>query len=209
MTLGFVGPRGVGRSTLVRGLAGRAAISDPGRVAWLRVGFPRRRLPAARSAPVGVDLRTAHSLAEVGRVAEDHSDVTAMLLDLPGVDVHSPSEMSALLKFVKACDENWGRVHWNAVIPATWSTREATRAVVAMKPLGVEAIAWTCIDQAGDSGTLVSSTLRTDLPPSFVHGDRVGDGGTSNAAVWDDIIAALQKVPAADEEENASEAVAR
>jgi flagellar biosynthesis GTPase FlhF len=209
MTLGFVGPRGVGRSTLVRGLAGRAAISDPGRVAWLRVGFPRRRLPATRSAPVGVDLRTVHSLAEVGRVAEDHSDVTAMLLDLPGVDVHSPSEMSALLKFVKACDQNWGRVHWNAVIPATWSTREATRAVVAMKPLGVEAIAWTCIDQAGDSGTIVASTLRTDLPPSFVHGDRVGDGGTSNAAVWDEIIAALQKTPVEDEDENGSQAVAR
>jgi len=211
MTMGFVGPRGVGRSTLIRGLAARAAISETGRVAWLRVGFPRRRLQSLSgdAVPVGVDLRTANSVAEVQRIAEDYRDVTALLLDLPGIDVHSTSELKALAKFVKVCNDSWGRVHWNAVIPATWSTREAVRAVNALEPLGVEAIAWTSTDQVGDSGTIVASSLRTGLPPSFVHGDRIGDGGTSNAAVWTDLVDVLHNVRNSSPEENASEAVAR
>jgi len=211
MTMGFVGPRGVGRSTLVRGLAARAAASDPGRVVWLRVGFPRRRLASVStlSAPVGVEVRTAHSIAEVRRVASDPPNVTAMLIDLPGVEVHSASELEALSKFMEVCDQSCGRVHWNAVLPATWSTREASRAAHALQPLGVEALAWTHLDQVGDSGTIVSSSLRTGLPPSFVHGDRVGDGGSSNAAVWSDIVDVLQDVRVESEEENASLAVAR
>jgi flagellar biosynthesis GTPase FlhF len=211
MTMGFVGPRGVGRSTLVRGLAARAAASDPGRVVWLRVGFPRRRLAsvAEHSAPVGVEVHTAHSIAEVRRVASGPSNITAMLIDLPGVEVHSTSELESLSKFMAVCDQNWGRVHWNAVLPANWSTREASRAALALHPLGVEALAWTHLDQVGDSGTIVSSSLRTGLPPSFVHGDRVGDGGSSNAAVWSDIVDVLQNVRIESEEENTSLAVAR
>ena len=164
---------------------------------------------AGREAPVGVDLRTAHSISEVRRVAHEHSDVTAMLLDLPGVDVHSASEMEALGKFVNACDSSWGRVHWNAVIPATWSTREAVRGVLALRPLGVKSVSWTCTDQVSDSGTIVAATLRTDLPPSFVHGDRVGDGSTSNAAVWTDIVDVLNSVRVPDAVENRRQAVAR
>ena len=211
MTMGFVGPRGVGRSTLVRGLAARAAASDPGRVVWLRVGFPRRRLVEApgQSATVGVEIRTAHSIAEVRRVASDPSNVAAMLIDLPGVDVHSSSEIDALSKFMDVCDQSWGRVHWNAVVPATWSTREASRAALALKPLGAEALAWTHLDQVGDSGTIVSASLRTGLPPSFVHGDRTGDGASSNAADWSDIVEVLKDVRVESEEDNASLAVAR
>ena len=85
----------------MRGLAARAAASDPGRVVWLRVGFPRRRLASvsAHRVPVGVEVRTAHSIAEVRRVASDPPNVTAMLIDLPGIEVHSTSELEALSKY--------------------------------------------------------------------------------------------------------------
>jgi hypothetical protein len=211
MTMGFLGPRGVGRSTLVRGLAARAAASDPGRVVWLRVGFPRRRLQALpeEEAPVGVEVKTAHSIAEVRRIAKNPHNVTALLIDLPGIDVHSKSESEALSKFVAACADSWGRVHWNAVLPATWSAREASRAALALQPLGAEALAWTCLDQVGDSGTIVGTSLRTGLPPSFVHGDRVGDGRSSNAAVWSDLVDVLQNVRIQAIEENGLLAVAR
>ena len=211
MTMGFFGPRGVGRSTLVRGLAVRAAVSDPGRVVWLRVGFPRRRLEPIpnENIPVGVEVRTAHSIAEIRRVASDPPNVTAILIDLPGVDVHSSSELDALAKFVGVCEQSWGQVHWNTVLPATWSTREASRAVAALQPLGAEALAWTHLDQVGDSGTMVSATLRTALPPSFVHGDRIGDGRSSNAALWSDIVDVLKNVRSGADEENEALTVAR
>jgi len=194
IALGFIGPRGVGRSTLVRGLSTRAAIADPGRIVWVRVGFPRRRLPAveANEAPIGVDLRVAHSLAELQAIAQEHGDYDALLIDLPGIDVHSNAERVALQKFIRAASSAWGRVSWHSVIPATWSAREAIRTLSALKPLGLHGTAWTCMDLVGDPGTVVAATMRSELRPAFLHGDRTGDGGSTRTASWEDIVGQLE-----------------
>ncbi len=209
MIMGFMGPRGVGRSTLVRGLAARAATSNSGGVVWLRIGFPRRRLEALADVdlPVGVDVRTVNSIPELRRLTRDLVGVSAILIDLPGVNVHAESELAALGKFVAACNASWDRVYWNAVAPATWSTRAAAHSAQALAELGAEALAWTCLDQAGDTGTLLATTLRSGLPPSFLHSDRLGDGSTSNAASWRDVLDPLQNL-GTDEQEQQSEGLA-
>ncbi len=190
VALAFVGPDGVGRSTLIRGLASRAVIDEPGRVVMVQIGFPGRRLDprSELDAPVGVELRRAHHPSELRHIVLDHSDVSAVLLDLPAIDVHNPGEREALQRFVQAAERSCPEVEWHAVLSARWSTREATRTLRALDFVPLQGAAWTFLDRVADPGTVIATTLRTDLAPSFLHGDGNGDGESSGAATWDSIV---------------------
>ena len=188
--LAFLGPAGVGRSTLIHGLASRAVIDEPGRVVIVQIGFPGRRVSTLGEldAPVGVELRRANYPEELRRVVLDHRDVSAVLLDLPSIDLREEGELFALKRFVTAVNRSCPEVSWHTVIPANWSTREATRTVRALDFANLAGIAWTHLDRVGDPGTIVATTLRTDVPPSFLHGDPRGTGEQSGAAGWDGIV---------------------
>jgi len=147
-------------------------------------------------------LRVAHSLAELRAIAREHDDYDALLIDLPGIDVHANNERAALQKFVREASSAWGRVSWLSVVPATWSAREAARTVTALGPLGIHGTAWTHMDRVADPGTLIAATMRTELRPAFLHGDRTGDGGSTRTASWEEIIGQLK---AMDSEENLEE----
>lgn len=193
--LGFLGPQGVGRSTLVRGLSARAAIQEPGRIVWLQVGFPGRPLPRLGDldAPVGVDLRQVHRPLEIEQVADDHGDVSVVLLDLPGFDPHQHGEVKAMQRFLRAARGCWPAIQLHGVLPARWSTREAARSAEALRDLGAEGLAWTATDRVGDPGTVLATCLRTEMPPSFLHGDPAGDGSSSRAASWAEIVGWLRQ----------------
>jgi len=191
LAIGFLGGRGVGRSTLVRGLAARAAIQQPGRVVWLEAGFPARPVPPTPGllAPLGVDHRVANHPYEIDLIAGEHGDVSAVLVDLPGIDVHVPGERKALQRYVRAVRKAWPSITLHAVAPATWSAREAARSQEAQVTLGATAAAWTWMDRVGDPGTILATTLRTSLPPGFFGGSTDGDGEGARSAGWDEVIA--------------------
>jgi|GEM_PF-2496627 len=188
--LAFLGPQSVGRSTLIRGLAARAVIDEPGRVVIVQLGFPGRPIDpiSELSAPIGVEVRRANHPGELRRVVFDHQDVSAVLLDLPSADIHDAGERAALARFVAAATRACPEVNWHAVLPANWSTREATRTLRALEFAPLRGIAWTFLDRVADPGTVIATTLRTDLPPSFLSGDRAGSGEHSGAADWDGIV---------------------
>ena len=190
VAMAFVGPDGVGRSTLIRGLASRAVVDEPGRVVMVQIGFPGRRVDprSELDAPVGVEVRRANHPSELRHVVLDHGDVSAVLLDLPTIDVHSDGERQALHRFVQAAERACPEVEWHAVLSARWSTREATRTLRALDFVPLRGAAWTFLDRVADPGTVIATTLRTDVPPSFLHGDSSGDGESSGAATWDSIV---------------------
>ena len=204
LCVGLIGPRGVGRSTVARGLAASAAMSHPGRVIWAEVGFPGRRLPHRHDldVPIGVDRRTADSPSELRQVGRDYDDVGLIVVDLPGVDVHKPGEIDALTRYVTTAGRSFRGISWHVVIPASWSARESCRAIRALEHLRPHGVAWTFMDTVGDPGTPVAAAMRTDLSPSFLHGDRTGDGSTSRGASWEELVDWLQRVsmPSPDEE---------
>lgn len=193
--LAFAGPQRVGRSTLVRGLAGRAALQEPGRIVWLQVGFPGRPLPRLSDldAPLGVDLRQVHRPLEIEQVADDHGDVSVVLVDLPGVDLRADAEVRALQRYLRAARGCWPKIQLHGVLSARWSIREATRDAAALRDLGAVGIGWTDTDRVQDPGTVLASTMRTDTPPTFLHGDAHGDGSTSRAASWEEIVGWLRQ----------------
>ncbi len=203
LCVGLIGPRGVGRSTVARGLAASAAMSHPGRVIWAEVGFPGRRLPHRHDLdiPIGVDRRTADSPSELRQIGRDYEDVGLIVVDLPGVDVHKPGEVDALTRYVTTAGRSFRGVSWHVVLPAVWSARETCRAIRALEHLRPHGVAWTFVDVASDPGTPVAAAVRTDLSPSFLHGDRSGDGSTSRGASWEELIDWLQRVSAPSEEE--------
>lgn len=186
----FVGPEGVGRSTLIRGIASRAVIDEPGRVVMLQVGFPGRPVNplAEHAAPVGVEVRRANHPGELRDVVFDHQDVSAVLLDLPSVDVHDAGERRALFRFVESARRACPEIGWHAVLSARWSARESVRALDALDLIPLAGVAWTFLDRVADPGTLLATTLRTDIPPSFLHGGRSGTGEHSGAASWDSVV---------------------
>lgn len=190
MVLGFLGGRGAGRTTLVRGLAARAAVEEPGRIVWLQVGFPARRVAPMDEllAPLGVDHRIANHPSEVAPIAGEHGDVSAVLVDLPGIDLFEPGERRALSRYTRACRAAWPGIAWSAVVPATWSLRGAVRSLRQQAALGATAVAWTWLDRVADPGTILAATIRTELAPSFLHGDPVGDGDSSRVARWDELV---------------------
>ncbi len=190
LALAFIGGRGAGRTTLVRGLASRAAIAEPGRVLWVQVGFPAR--PASPLddflAPLGVDHRIANHPDEIAPIADEHADVSATLIDLPGIDLHNKSQRGSLGRFVKACRSTWPDISLHGVVPANWSVREAVRCMGEQASMGASGAAWTHVDRVADPATIVAATLRSELSPSFLHGDSHGEGDTSRAASWTEIV---------------------
>ncbi len=194
LALGFVGGRGVGRTSLVRGLAARAAIQQPGRVVWLEAGFPARPVAPMSDllAPLGVDHRVANHPDEIADVAAEHADVSAVLVDLPGIDVHGDGERRALDRYVRASRKAWPGLRLHGTAPATWSTREAVRSLEAQAAIGATAAAWTWLDRVGDPGTVLAATLRTGMAPSFFSGSTDGDEEGARAAGWDEVVQWLQ-----------------
>ena len=205
MVLGFLGGRGTGRSTLVRGLAARAAVEEPGRIVWLQVGFPARRAAPIDEllAPLGVDHRIANHPSEVAGIAGEHGDVSAVLVDLPGIDLGDAGERRSLERYLRSCRASWPQVVWNAVVPATWSLRGAVRSAKRQAALGATGVAWTWLDRVVDPGTILATTIRTELPPSFLHGDPTGEGDSSRVARWEELVTWLQE-PEADQERAAT-----
>lgn len=190
LAVAFLGGRGVGRSSLVRSLAARAAIQQPGRVVWLEAGFPARPVTPMPGllAPLGVDHRVANHPHEIDLIAGEHGDVSAVLIDLPGIDVHRSGERKALGRYVRAIQKAWPSVSLHAVTPATWSAREAERSLTAQVSLGATAAAWTWLDRVGDPGTILATTLRTSVAPSFFAGSGDVDGEGARAAGWDEVV---------------------
>ena len=195
MVLGFVGGRATGRSTLVRGLAARAALEQPGRIVWVQVGFPARRASPIDDllAPLGVDHRIANHPRELEAIAVEHGDVSAVLLDLPGIDLFVPGERRALARYVSGCRAVWPAVCWSAVVPATWSLRGVVRSLQQQAALGATGVAWTWLDRVADPGTIIAATIRSGLSPSFLHGDPLGDGDSSRVASWDELVTWLRE----------------
>lgn len=194
--LAFIGPPGSGRSTLVRGLAARAVIDEPGRVVMVQMGFPGRPLRPRDEldAPVGAEVRVANHPSELGRIVHDHRDVSAVLLDLPSVDLHDAGAVRALQRFVAAATRACPAVAWHAVLPARWSIREACYSLRALDFAPLDGVAWTHLDVVQDPGTVVATSLRMDLPPTFLHGDRDGMGEQSGTASWDTLVDWLSAV---------------
>jgi len=200
MALGFMGGRSTGRSTLVRGLAARAALEQPGRIVWLQVGFPARRAAPIDDllAPLGVDHRIANHPRDLTDIAAEHGDVSAVLVDLPGIDLYADGERRALARYVRACRAVWPGIAWHAVAPATWSLRGVVRSLEPQAALGAVGVAWTWLDRVVDPGTIIAATIRTGLAPSFLHGDPVGEGDTSRVARWEELVDWLEQ-PEAEE----------
>jgi len=194
--MAFIGPQGSGRSTLVRGLAARAVIDEPGRVVMVQMGFPGRPLRPRDEldAPVGAEVRVANHPSELGRIVHDHRDVSAVLLDLPSVDLHDPGAVRALQRFVGAASRACPSIAWHGVLPARWSIREACYSLSALDFVPLAGVAWTHLDVVQDPGTVVATTLRMDLPPTFLHGDRDGTGAQSGTASWDSLVDWLSAV---------------
>ncbi len=190
LAVAFGGGRGVGRTSLVRGLAARAAIQQPGRVVWLEAGFPARPVTPMPGllAPLGVDHRVANHPHEIDLIAGEHQDVSAVLIDLPGIDVHRKGERKALGRYLRSIKKAWPSVSLHAVVPATWSAREAERSLAAQESLGATAAAWTWLDRVGDPGTILATTLRTSMAPSFFAGSTDGEGEGARSAGWDEVI---------------------
>jgi hypothetical protein len=190
IAVGFLGGRGVGRSSLVRGLAARAAIQQPGRVIWLEAGFPARPVVPMPEmlAPLGVDHRVANHPYEIECIADEHQDVSAVLLDLPGIDVHRSGERKALQRYIRSCRKAWPSLSLHGTASAMWSVREAQRSLAAQMSLGATAAGWTWVDQAGDPGTILATALRISIAPSFFAGSTDPDGEEARAGGWDEVI---------------------
>ncbi len=204
IAIGLLGGRQTGCSMLARGLAARAALAEPGRVLWVQCGFPARPVAPISDllAPLGVDHRTANHPDELELVGGEHADVSAVLLDLPSIDLESDAERRALRRYTSSARAVWATISFHGVVPANWSTREATRSLRGCKEAGAEAAAWTHLDRVGDPGTVLAATLRSGLCPSFVHGDEIGEGDTSRAAAWDELVGWLRtSVQAGQEQE--------
>ena len=199
LVVGFFGPRSVGRSTLIRGLAARAAIAGDAGVCWLQVGFPGRRVEDADDlrTPMGVDLRIAHYAGEFVEVARDHRHSDVVLIDLPGIDVFDAAERAALARYVQGAARVFPSVVWHAVLPATWGVRHCTAVLDSLADFRPDAIAWTHLDDALDASTILATTVRSHLGPAFLHGDREGDGATSRVADWNGLLQTLipQRTP--------------
>jgi flagellar biosynthesis GTPase FlhF len=139
-----------------------------------------------------VDLRVAHYVGELQEIAHDHRQSDVVLVDLPGIDPWDEAERAGLAHFIQGVRHVMPAVRWHAVLPATWGVRHAALTLEALSELRPEAIAWTHLDEAVDASSILATAVRSHLGPSFLHGDRAGNGATSRAADWQALIDTLR-----------------
>jgi flagellar biosynthesis protein FlhF len=169
----FVGPTGVGKTTTIAKLAAHYALGEKKKVALLTIDT--YRIAAVEQLRIfakiiDLPLEVVMSASELERNLAHHRDKDVLLIDTAGRSQRDTTQMAELA----SCFAHSKRAGVHLVLSATASLQNLTDIVERFRPLSLESLIFTKLDESNTFGGILSTALQTHLPLSYLTtGQRV------------------------------------
>jgi flagellar biosynthesis protein FlhF len=163
----FIGPPGSGKTTALVKVACELSLAGGQRVAL--VSADTHRLAATEqlaryAAILGLEFAVAYTPGELRRHCEALSGAGAILVDTAGYVWRSPEDLGELASLLEAASP--AEVH--LVLPATCDESAAQHAMYAYRPLGVDRLFISGVDEVDSYAPAVNLAAATRLPLSYL-----------------------------------------
>jgi flagellar biosynthesis GTPase FlhF len=172
--IGFVGPAGAGKTRCVARLAAAYARHGVLPVAVVALRAPDGGAELTRLlAPYGVELHAVDSGAEGAERVASLRGSGLVVVDTPGVSPRDADELRALGAELEALAPE----ELHLAVPATIAPTVAQELLGGVRMLGIDALVLTHGDETEQLGTVVSLSIETGLPLSYIARGQAVDAG--------------------------------
>jgi len=163
----FIGPHGAGKTTALVKVACELALGGGRKVAM--VTADTHRLAAAEqlaryAAVLGMELGVAYTPGDLRRQCSRFGEAEFTLVDTPGHVWRSADDLAELGALLESAAP--GEVH--LVLPATRDLAVAEHAMCAYRPLGIDRLLVSRLDEAESYAPVVNLVSATKLPLSYL-----------------------------------------
>lgn len=173
--MALIGSTGVGKTTTLAKLATLQTSRHKKRVALITLdnyGIAANEPLKKYAQIIGIPLTTALNVTELNREIEKSSQADLILIDTPGIN---PSAQNQILE-LKSLLAEMPNLQTHLVLSAATKENDLMATVKALKPVGVQRLAFTKIDESGTFGNIANVLIHTGLPLSFLScGRKVPD----------------------------------
>jgi flagellar biosynthesis protein FlhF len=169
----FVGPTGVGKTTTIAKLAAQYALGEKKKVALLTIDT--YRIAAVEQLRIfakliGIPLEVVMSASELDRSLALHREKDLLLIDTAGRSQRDTAQMAELA----SCFAHSRRATVHLVLSATASQQNLADIVERFRPLALESLIFTKLDESNTFGGILNTALQVHLPLSYLTtGQRV------------------------------------
>ncbi len=165
LVIGFVGAGGSGKSRCAARLALAYANRGGRPVACLTLRAKDRGAQlVADVSEAGVPVHVAEDAEEARSFVDRVGDSAIVVVDTPGVSPRAEAELRQLAAELRRLQLD----ECHLTLPATLSPRAADELVRGTRPLGVDALAITHVDETEHLGTAIGTAIDAQLPISFI-----------------------------------------
>jgi flagellar biosynthesis protein FlhF len=169
----FVGPTGVGKTTTIAKLAAQHALGEKKKVALLTIDT--YRIAAVEQLRIfakliGIPLEVVMSASELERSLALHREKDLLLIDTAGRSQRDTAQMAELA----SCFAHGKRATVHLVLSATASQQNLADIVERFRPLALESLIFTKLDESNTFGGILNTALQVHVPLSYLTtGQRV------------------------------------
>ncbi len=167
----FVGTTGVGKTTAAAKIAAEFALRAQMRVCLVAAdvervgGLDQMR---ALAGMIGVPLEVVYTPEEMSRVIRGRRDVDLILVDTAGVGPRERDKLKALEQILKEAAPN----ETHLILSATTSAPQMADTAEVFRPVGVNRLLFTKLDETTRLGSALTMASRSGLPLSYLTDGR-------------------------------------
>lgn len=167
----FVGASGVGKTTAAAKIAAEFALRAQMRVCLVAAdvervgGLDQMR---ALAGMIGVPLEVVYTPEEMSKVIRGRRDVDLILIDTAGVGPRERDKLKALEQILKEAAPN----ETHLILSATTSAPQMADTAEVFRPVGVNRLLFTKLDETTRLGSALTMASRPDLPLSYLTDGR-------------------------------------
>jgi flagellar biosynthesis protein FlhF len=169
----FVGPSGVGKTTVIVKLAAQYRLQENRSVALITLDTCRMAAVEhlrMYAKVLGVPLETAHTIPDVLEGIRRHRQANLIMIDTPGFAPHETAQLMNL----GGLKDSYGSVETHLVLSAATRIQDLRRTMAQYEVCAPSRLLFTKLDETEEYGNLLELAYQTALPLSYwSNGQRV------------------------------------
>ncbi len=178
----FTGPAGVGKTSAISRLTAIYTHQCKQKVAWITLD--NRRVGAVAQSQIlgkifGVPVESASSGKELKALLKKFETTDHILIDTPGAGMRDAAAIEGLSEMVKHAAAHCVYL----VVSAATKNKDLAQIVKAYKPLTINSVVVTKLDESAAYGNVFNLMLRSKLPIAFFTRGQAVHQGMENASM--------------------------